>query len=146
MRTPIEGAQITSTFGPRLHPIFEELRHHNGVDIHGVTGQEIRAAAAGVVVMAEQRVGFGLVTVVDHGGQVATLYAHQSRLGVGVGEAVERGQVIGQVGSTGYSTGPHLHFEIRLLGLPVGSAAAHRLRRAPCPVAARRWGPPPTPR
>ena len=116
---PVDPTPISSGFGPRLHPIFKTVRNHTGLDMGAPMGGEIRAAAAGVVVMAEARTGYGLVTVVDHGGQVATLYAHQSAFNVVVGQQVARGDLIGFVGSTGYSTGPHLHWEVRLLGDPI---------------------------
>ena len=116
---PIPGAAFSSLFGPRLHPIFGTVRMHNGVDIRAVTGTPIRAAAAGTVVYAGPRGGYGNTVVVDHGGSLATLYAHQSAVSVSPGSVVGRGQLIGAVGSTGFSTGPHLHFEVRVDGTPV---------------------------
>lgn len=116
---PIAGGRITSGFGPRVHPILGTVRIHTGVDISGRTGTAIRSAADGVVVYSGWRGGYGLCTIIDHGGSVATLYAHQNRLGVGEGQRVSKGQVIGSVGSTGFSTGPHLHFEVRVAGTPV---------------------------
>lgn len=120
VRTPLEKpVTVESPFGMRLHPIFQELRMHTGVDYDGTTGQAVRSAAAGVVVFADQQDGYGNVVVVDHGDQIATVYAHMSRFSVKVGEVLARGQILGQVGSTGYSTGPHLHFEYRVSGAPV---------------------------
>lgn len=116
---PLPGARVTSLFGPRIHPITGDARNHNGIDYGAGTGTPIRAAAAGIVVYAGPRGGYGNATVIDHGGSLATLYAHQSAIGVSVGQAVGRGQVIGAVGSTGFSTGPHLHFEVRVQGTPV---------------------------
>lgn len=116
---PIPGAPFTSMFGPRLHPVFGTVRMHNGVDIRGATGTPIRAAAAGTVVYAGPRGGYGNTVVIDHDGSLATLYAHQSTVYVATGKAVAQGQVIGAVGSTGFSTGPHLHFEVRVNGAPV---------------------------
>lgn len=108
----------TSDFGYRTHPIFGSRRMHTGVDISGSVGQPIIAAASGTVVHAGWRGGYGLTVVIDHGGGMATLYAHQSALAVSTGQRVEGGQKIGEVGSTGYSTGPHLHFEVRINGEP----------------------------
>jgi len=116
---PLPGARITSMFGPRVHPITGDARNHNGIDYGAGTGTPIRAAGDGVVVYAGPRGGYGNATVIDHGGSLATLYAHQSSIGVAVGQSVGRGQVIGAVGSTGFSTGPHLHFEVRVQGTPV---------------------------
>lgn len=116
---PVPGAGITSNFGPRVHPIFDTVRMHDGVDFGASSGTPIRAAAAGSVVSAGVRGGYGNVTIIDHGGGVATLYAHQSEILVAAGTVVAAGQVIGAVGSTGFSTGPHLHFEVRLSGVPV---------------------------
>ncbi len=116
---PIPGARITSTFGPRVHPIFHDVRYHDGLDYGAGHGTPIRAAGDGVVVYAGPRGGYGNTIVVDHGNALATLYAHQSSFTVSHGTQVTRGQVIGYVGSTGFSTGPHLHFEVRSQGTPV---------------------------
>ena len=115
---PVNGP-ITSTFGPRQHPIFETTRMHTGVDFGSPSGTPIKAAGAGEVIWAGERGGYGTVVIIDHGGSTATLYAHQSRVAVKDGATVTRGQTIGYVGSTGYSTGPHLHFEVRVGGNPV---------------------------
>ena len=122
LTTPLPGAPLTSAFGARLHPIFGTVRMHDGVDFGAPQGMPIRSAAAGVVVAAGARGGYGNATIVDHGGGVATLYAHQSEMFVVPGSAVKAGQVIGAVGSTGFSTGPHLHFEVRVKGVPVDPA------------------------
>lgn len=116
---PIPGARITSTFGPRVHPIFGDVRMHTGIDFAGGSGVPIRAAADGVVLFAGVRGGYGNTTLIDHGGALATMYAHQSGFAVSSGARVAKGQVIGYVGSTGNSTGPHLHFEARVNGTPV---------------------------
>ncbi len=108
-----------SGYGYRTHPISGQRRMHAGIDIGAPTGQKIVAAADGRVVSAGWRGGYGLAVVIDHGGGLATLSAHQSRLAVRAGEIVAQGQTIGYVGSTGYSTGPHLHFEVRIDGEPV---------------------------
>lgn len=111
-------APLTSRYGLRIHPISGTQRMHTGIDIGAPSGAPIQAAASGLVLRAGSYGGYGLTTIIDHGNGLATLYAHQSRLGVSAGERVIQGQVIGYVGSTGYSTGPHLHFEIRINGQP----------------------------
>lgn len=116
---PIPGSRITSRFGPRVHPILGTTRVHTGIDISGSTGTPIRSAGDGTVVFAGVRGGYGNTIIVDHGGSIGTLYAHQSSLAAAKGAKVRRGQIIGRVGSTGFSTGPHLHFEVRLKGNPV---------------------------
>ncbi|MBA3653775.1 MAG: peptidoglycan DD-metalloendopeptidase family protein [Actinobacteria bacterium] len=119
LSSPIPGAAISSTFGPRVHPIFGDVRMHTGVDFDASEGTPIHAAADGVVVSAGPQGGYGNATIIDHGNSLATLYAHQSRIAVAAGQSVKRGQVIGYVGHTGYATGPHLHFEVRVNGTPV---------------------------
>ena len=116
---PIPEATVTSPFGPRVHPVLGTVRMHEGVDYRGTTGTHIRAAAAGTVLAAGPRGGYGNATLIDHGDGLATLVAHQSIVHVSAGMSVAAGQVIGAVGSTGFSTGPHLHFEVRLAGTPV---------------------------
>lgn len=118
---PVPGA-ITSGFGPRRHPILGTTRLHTGVDMTASSGTKIKAADGGTVILAGYYGGYGNTVIIDHGGGVATLYAHQSKLGVGDGETVDAGEVIGYVGSTGLSTGPHLHFEVRVNGNPVDPA------------------------
>jgi murein DD-endopeptidase MepM/ murein hydrolase activator NlpD len=112
LSAPID-ATITSEFGPRWG------RQHSGVDFESYLGAPIQAARRGVVIEADWLDGYGNVTVIDHGGGVTTLYAHQSEQAVHPGEQVERGQLIGSVGVTGNSTGPHLHFEVHLDGAAV---------------------------
>jgi len=113
---PVPGA-ISSGFGPRVHPILGTMRMHNGVDMNASQGDAIKAAAAGTVILAGVKGGFGNTIVIDHGGGMVTLYAHQSRLGASVGQKVTAGETIGYIGSTGLSTGPHLHFEVRINGI-----------------------------
>lgn len=108
---PVSG-RLSSGFGHRRHPVHGTVRMHTGLDIAAPAGTPIRAAASGVVTAAGARGGYGLTVDIDHGG-VSTRYAHQARLLVRAGQAVAAGQVIGVVGSTGVSTGPHLHFEVR---------------------------------
>lgn len=115
---PIDG-DWGSGFGVRVDPFTHEHRMHNGIDMSSPEGTEIRATAGGTVTFAGERGGFGNLVIIDHGNGLETYYAHQSRLDVGVGDLVTAGAPIGAVGSTGRSTGPHLHFEVRLHGQPV---------------------------
>jgi len=115
---PVPGA-ITSPFGMRLHPIYGTWKMHNGVDMRGGYGTSIKAAASGTVIFAGYMSGYGNTIILDHGGGMTTLYAHQSSFNVSSGQSVSAADVIGYVGSTGASTGPHLHFEVRLNGSPV---------------------------
>ncbi|HET6794508.1 MAG TPA: M23 family metallopeptidase [Acidimicrobiales bacterium] len=114
---PLPGAPITSPYGPRVDPISGAAGFHPGIDFGASSGTPIRSAVSGRVVWAGPVSGYGNTTVIDAGDMVATLYAHQTTIGVQVGQVVQAGQVIGTVGSTGYSTGPHLHFEIRIEGV-----------------------------
>jgi murein DD-endopeptidase MepM/ murein hydrolase activator NlpD len=117
--SPIPGAAITSRFGPRVHPIYGDVRIHTGIDFRAATGTPVRAAGAGNVVYAGWRGGYGNTVIIDHGNSLATLYGHLSSISVNVGQRVARGQTIARAGSTGLSTGPHLHFEVRASGVPV---------------------------
>ena len=117
--TPLPGVEVSSPFGMRHHPILGIDRLHAGADLGGSTGDPIHAPADAVVVLAEVRGGYGNTTVLDHGHSLGTLYGHQSRILVKPGDIVRRGEVIGYMGSTGLSTGPHLHFETRIKGLPI---------------------------
>lgn len=116
---PIRNGQVVSPYGMRLHPILGYDKMHMGLDIDGNLGDPMRASEAGVVVVASEQGGYGNTIVIDHGNTLATLYGHMSELHVQVGDVVQRGQVVGLVGSTGQSTGPHCHWEVRVLGLPV---------------------------
>lgn len=129
MAWPVPGfGRIASNFGWRIHPIFGTRKMHTGIDIgrnldppQSIDGADIVAAGSGTVIYAGYRGGYGNTVMIDHGDGVVTLYAHQPSGGiaVSVGQSVSKGDVIGHVGSTGYSTGPHLHFEVRVNGSPV---------------------------
>lgn len=121
MKWPTPGYfSISSYFGNRLHPIYKKYKMHTGLDIGASSGASIIAANNGTVILRKyQQDGYGNYLVVDHGGGITTLYAHCSKLLVNVGDNVKAGQVIAKVGSTGLSTGPHLHFEVRKDGNPV---------------------------
>ena len=110
---------LTSPYGYRTHPIFGDARLHTGIDIGAGYGSGVFAASGGRVVFAGTMSGYGNAIVVDHGGGVGTTYNHLSGFSVSVGSSVSRGQTIGSVGCTGYCTGPHLHFEVRIGGSPV---------------------------
>ena len=110
---PLSGA-ITSSFGPQA-----TREHHEGIDIDGVAGQVVRAAAAGRVVWAGSERGYGNLVIIDHGDGLSTLYAHASRLLVGPDEVVESGEPVAEVGDTGNARGAHLHFEVHRNGQPV---------------------------
>ncbi|MBE6105792.1 murein hydrolase activator EnvC [Anaerovibrio lipolyticus] len=115
---PLNGP-ITSEFGWRTHPIFGTQRYHSGLDIGGDYGLPIAAAASGTVIHAGWISGYGYTVIIDHGGGITTLYGHNESLLVGEGESVSQGQTIALCGSTGNSTGPHCHFEVRENGEPV---------------------------
>ena len=115
---PADGL-ITSGFGWRTHPILNRRIFHNGIDLDSPYGTPIRAAGDGRVILAQSWSGFGNTVVIQHGGDVTTIYGHMSRFGASVGNDVREGNVIGYVGCTGLCTGPHLHFEVREGGVPV---------------------------
>jgi murein DD-endopeptidase MepM/ murein hydrolase activator NlpD len=123
---PIQGGyRASSGFGWRIHPISGRRSFHDGVDLACGSGTPIHAAAAGRVVHAGWYGAYGQALIVDHGGGWSTLYGHCSSLAVGAGQTVAAGQVIGGVGSTGYSTGPHLHFSVRYYGSPRSPGGAY---------------------
>ena len=118
LQWPVNGT-VTSGYGYRVHPITGTRRLHTGLDISAGSGTTIYAAGAGNVIWADWYGGYGKTVIVDHGGGLTTLYAHQSTINVSVGSSVSSSSVVGYVGSTGFSTGPHLHFETREWGTPV---------------------------
>jgi len=115
---PVSGG-VTSGFGWRMHPITHTRRFHDGVDLSAGYGTPIHAADKGMVVHAGWWGAYGQAVILDHGSGLSTLYGHMSSIAVGDGQTVHRGQIIGYVGSTGWSTGPHLHFSVRKYGSPV---------------------------
>lgn len=116
---PVNGI-ISSGFGWRANPFIDgEREHHTGVDISAVTGTYIRAAGGGKVTFSGYSNGYGQTVIIYHGNGISTLYAHNSRNLVNIGQYVARGEVIAHVGSTGRTTGPHLHFEVQINGVPV---------------------------
>ena len=118
---PIAGP-ITSPFGYRVHPVFKRTIFHSGIDIGGINGGKIRASNSGKVLYSGWYGGYGKVVIIEHGivngKTITTLYAHMNSIAVGNGQRVSKGQVVGYEGTTGYSTGPHCHFEVRVNGQP----------------------------
>lgn len=117
LASPVAFSRKTSGFSMRLHPIFQTMKAHLGVDYAAPTGTPAQTVGDGVVEFAGVQGGFGNVVIVRHGGNHSTVYAHLSRILVRSGQSVQKGQTIGAVGTTGWSTGPHLHFEFRVNGV-----------------------------
>ncbi len=118
-RMPLAGLTMTSEYGMRNHPVTGRRAAHKGVDLSAPTGTPIYATADGLVSRASWFSTYGLYVAVEHGSQIQTRYAHMSRLNVAEGQRIQKGDVIGYVGSTGRSTGPHLHYEVRIDGAAV---------------------------
>lgn len=127
---PVSGARITSSFGMRYHPILGYSRMHSGTDLAAPWGSPIFAVADGLVGYAGGRGGYGNYVKLEHGGDLSTAYGHMSRIAVSPGMRVRAGQVIGYVGSTGMSTGPHLHYEVFRDGVSVDPMSVHFTVRA----------------
>jgi murein DD-endopeptidase MepM/ murein hydrolase activator NlpD len=115
---PTSG-RVTDDFGFRKDPFTRRTKYHDGIDIGADYGISIKASASGIVTLAERTSGYGLAVKISHGRGIYTLYGHASKLLVKVGQTVKKGDVIAKVGSSGRSTGPHLHFEVLLYGTPV---------------------------
>ena len=113
---PLQGAALTSDYGMRTHPVLGGRRAHKGIDLGSPTGTPVYATADGFVAKAERFSSYGNYIQIEHGGDLETRYAHLSGYAVAAGERVVKGQLIGYVGSTGRSTGPHLHYEVRVAG------------------------------
>ena len=123
LSAPLPGQlTVTSPFGMRLDPFLDRMSLHPGMDFHQAFGSAIHATGAGKVVIAHYWGGYGNMVEIDHGNGIMTRYGHMSRLNVAEGQNVVRGQVLGYIGSTGRSTGPHLHYEVRLNGVAVNPA------------------------
>lgn len=117
MSWPVSGSyRVSSPFGYRIHPIFQTRKLHTGIDIPAPAGRQVTAAASGVVISSGWMGGYGNTVIIDHGAGLVTLYAHNSSLETSKGSYVSEGQTISRIGSTGNSTGPHLHFEVRQNG------------------------------
>ena len=115
-RMPVDAVRQSSNFGMRWHPVLGGHRAHKGVDLSAPTGTPVYATADGTIGRADWFSSYGLYVAVEHGGALETRYGHLSRLNVAAGQTVRKGDVIGYVGSTGRSTGPHLHYEVRIAG------------------------------
>lgn len=109
---PVTGGWVSSSFGSRMHPMTGKKQFHQGVDIPGKEGSKVLAVADGVVTRSEKRGNYGWLVELDHGDSYTTLYSHNRRNLVTEGQTVKKGQAIAEVGSTGLSTGPHVHFEV----------------------------------
>lgn len=115
-RMPVDDTRMSSSYGMRDHPVIGGRRAHKGVDLASPTGTPVYATADGMVDTARNFGSYGLYVRLEHGARLETRYAHMSRLAVAAGQRVKKGDVIGYVGSTGRSTGPHLHYEVRIDG------------------------------
>jgi len=115
-RMPVAGVRLSSDYGERTHPVLGGRRSHKGVDLAGQTGTPVYATADGIVSKAERFGSYGNYIQIEHGGELQTRYAHLSGYAIAAGDRVRKGDLIGFIGSTGRSTGPHLHYEVRIAG------------------------------
>ena len=118
-RMPVNGVRMSSDYGMRTHPVLGGRRSHKGVDLAGPTGTPVYATADGTVGMAQWFSSYGNYIQIEHGGSLQTRYGHLSGYAVTAGQKVRKGDLIGYIGSTGRSTGPHLHYEVRVAGVAV---------------------------
>ncbi len=118
-RAPLAASSTTSSYGMREHPVLGVMKQHKGIDLAAPVGTPVYATADGTVERADWFSSYGLYVAIEHGSALETRYAHMSRLAVAAGQRVHKGEVIGYVGSTGRSTGPHLHYEVRVSGTAV---------------------------
>ncbi len=133
LKSPLRSYRITSGFGIRFHPILKKWRPHHGIDYAAPYGTPVRSVADGRVVFAGWRGGYGKTVIVKHKNGYSTLYGHLARIFVKRGQHVSQGQVIGSVGSTGLSTGPHLHYEVRQHGRRINPALIKAEPEKPLP-------------
>jgi murein DD-endopeptidase MepM/ murein hydrolase activator NlpD len=123
VRTPVTGeTDLTSPFGIRIHPILKRIAMHAGIDLRGDLGEPVRATATGKVTIAGRQRGYGNVVEISHGNGLTTRFGHLSEISVKIGQVVRIGEIVGKIGSTGLSTGPHLHYETRINGKAVDPA------------------------
>jgi Membrane proteins related to metalloendopeptidases len=134
LSAPLEFSRVSSGFSMRFHPILQKWRAHLGTDFAAPTGTAVRTVGDGVVEFAGVQNGFGNVVFIKHRSDHVTVYAHLSRIGVKKGQSVEQGQTIGAVGSTGWATGPHLHFEFRVSGKPQDPMVIAKSSEAAAPI------------
>jgi murein DD-endopeptidase MepM/ murein hydrolase activator NlpD len=118
-RMPVDGLRMSSGYGMRTHPVLGDRRQHNGVDLAAAHGTPVYATADGLIGKAQYWGSYGNYVQIEHGGELQTRYAHLSSYTVRMGDLVQKGDLIGYIGSTGRSTGPHLHYEVRVAGQPV---------------------------
>ena len=116
---PVQSTRLTSAFGMRWHPVLGGRRPHEGIDLGAPVGTPVHATGDGVIERADWFGSYGLFVEIEHGSQLETRYGHMSRLNVAAGQFVHRGDVIGYIGTTGRTTGPHLHYEVRVDGVAV---------------------------
>ncbi|HMO02891.1 MAG TPA: M23 family metallopeptidase [Oligoflexia bacterium] len=115
---PLMDTKVASDFGKRRHPIARAVKHHNGIDLAAPYGSPVRAVKEGIVIFADFYGAYGNLVTIKHGPATTTHYGHLMKIKVKPGQKIKAGDIIGLVGSTGLSTGPHLHFEIRVNGKP----------------------------